>query len=391
MKCVILLLLGLTAWLSAAGLPAFETRNIITGLKMGYQVVIADLNRDGKPDVIVVDERSTELAWYENPGWNRHVLAVDVPRVINLECQDLNGDGIPEIALAHHFETNPDRSQGSVLLLEHTGDPRRLWAKRELDRVPTAHRLRWIPVEKGKLPWLLVAPLVGPKSYALDYADHAPIYAYRPGEWKRIPISTRLRGVLHSIAPVEWKRGDWQLLTASFDGIQRLAPTPRGEWRAFSIGKGNQEPCPRCGSSEVKMGFLGKQRFLATIEPWHGNQVAVYRERGGRWDRVVIEDAMVNGHALAVADLNGDGRDEIVASFRGEGFRLSVYQATDGSGATWSRTVLNEGGVAGADCKITDLTGDGRPDIVCSGASTGNVMLVENRGASHDTRPKSPQ
>jgi hypothetical protein len=377
---IALVLVCVAGALWGAELPGFRAKNIVTGLKMGYQVVLADLNRDAKLDVIVVDERSTELAWYENPGWQRHVLAAELPRVINLECQDLNGDGIPEIALAHHFETNPDRSQGTVLLLEHHGNPREAWKKRELDRVPTAHRLRWMPVEKGKLPWLLVAPLVGPKSYAPEYADHAPIYAYRPGEWKRMTVSSRLRGVLHSIAPVEWKRGDWQLLTASFDGLQRLEPAKRGEWKHVPIGKGSQEPCPLCGSSEVKMGSLGKQRFLATIEPWHGNQVAVYVERGKQWERVVIEEGMINGHALAVADLNGDGRDEIVGGFRGKGFRLSVYQAEDGDGSQWKRTVLDEGGVAGADCKIADMTGDARPDIVCSGASTGNVMLLENLG-----------
>lgn len=373
--------LVLVSSLCAGSVPAFRESQIISGLKMGYQLVLADLNRDGKLDVIVVDEGSAELAWFENPGWQRHVLVSGVPRTINLECHDLDGDGIPEIAMAHHFETNPDRSEGNVLLLEHDGDPRQPWKRKEIDRVPTAHRLRWILVEKGKAPWLLVAPLVGPKTYAPDYARITPIYAYRPGEWKRMTVSSQLHGVLHSIHPVEWRKGDWQLLTASFDGIQRLEPRSKGVWKHIPVAKGNPDPCPKCGSSEVKMGFLGKQRFLSTIEPWHGNQVVVYLERGREWDRVVIDDGMLNGHALAVADLDGDGRDEVVSGFRGKGFRISVYQAGDGHGREWARTVLNEGGVAGADCKIADLSGDGRPDIACSGASTGNVMLFENRGA----------
>ncbi len=373
--------LVLVSSLCAGIVPAFRESQIISGLKMGYQLVLVDLNRDGKLDVIVVDEGSAELAWFENPGWQRHVLVSGVPRTINLECHDLDGDGIPEIAMAHHFETNPDRSEGNVLLLEHDGDPRQPWKRKEIDRVPTAHRLRWIPVEKGKAPWLLVAPLAGPKTHAPDYAGITPIYAYRPGEWKRMTVSSQLHGVLHSIHPVEWRKGDWRLLTASFDGIQRLEPRSKGVWKHIPVAKGNPDPCPKCGSSEVKMGFLGKQRFLATIEPWHGNQVVVYLERGREWDRVVIDDGMLNGHALAVADLDGDGRDEVVSGFRGKGFRISVYQAGDGHGREWARTVLNEGGVAGADCKIADLSGDGRPDIACSGASTGNVMLFENRGA----------
>ena len=36
--------------------------------------------------------------------------------------------------------------------------------------------------------------------------------------------------------------------------------------------------------------------------------------------------------------------------------------------------------MAGTDCTIADFTGDGKPDIVCIGASTGNVNLYENLG-----------
>lgn len=371
----------LLAFCAQAGeLPSFRQRDIVTGLKMGYQVVVADLNRDGRLDVVVVDERSDELAWYENPSWRRHVLATGVPRVINLECQDLDGDGIPEIALAHYFETNPDRSAGDVLLFQHPGDPTQPWKRQAIDRVPTAHRVRWIPVEAGKAPWLLVAPIVGEGSYAPEYAGRVPIYAYRPGDWKRLRVSGSLNGILHSIDPVQWRPGQWQLLTASFDGLTRLEPRPEGEWRHVPLHPGNREPCPRCGTSEVKMGHLGKQRFLATIEPWHGNLLVVYLEQQDDWRRVVIEEDMVNGHALAVADLDGDGQDEIVGSFRGKDFRLSIYQAADAEGTRWTRTIVNQGGVAGADCKIADLTGNGKPDIVCSGASTGNVLLLENLG-----------
>jgi hypothetical protein len=84
---------------------------------------------------------------------------------------------------------------------------------------------------------------------------------------------------------------------------------------------------------------------------------------------------MVNGHALAVGDLNGDGRDEIVAGFRGKGFQLYVFIAADSSGERWERHVLDPGGIAAADCKIADLTGGGRPAIACAGASTANVKL----------------
>src|SRR5437588_10203772 len=103
---VVLSFLLATALL-AADLPQFRQTTITDSLHMGYQLVVADLNRDGRPDLIVVDERATELAWFENPTWERHVLIKDVPRTINLDTYDYDGDGIPEIAMGHNFETVP--------------------------------------------------------------------------------------------------------------------------------------------------------------------------------------------------------------------------------------------------------------------------------------------
>ena len=63
-------------------LPRFREHVITKELKFGYQLVVADLNGDGKKDLIAVDEAATQLAWFENqhPIWKRHVLATDVPR-----------------------------------------------------------------------------------------------------------------------------------------------------------------------------------------------------------------------------------------------------------------------------------------------------------------------
>jgi VCBS repeat protein len=47
--------------LPSTDLPRWQ-ETTVTSLKMGYQLVVADLNRDGRPDLIVVDERGTELA-----------------------------------------------------------------------------------------------------------------------------------------------------------------------------------------------------------------------------------------------------------------------------------------------------------------------------------------
>ena len=59
------------------------------------------------------------------------------------------------------------------------------------------------------------------------------------------------------------------------------------------------------------------RKFFASVEPWHGNEVVVYNDVGGQWQRRVIFDKVSSGHDIVVVDLNGDGRSDIVANDNG--------------------------------------------------------------------------
>ncbi len=125
------------------------------------------------------------------------------------------------------------------------------------------------------------------------------------------------------------------------------------------------------------MGDLDGERFVATIEPWHGNQVVVYRPTGSAWTRRPIDRSIEDGHTLVVVDLDDDGRDEIIAGERRG--RQSVYlYAADSDSGTWRRQVLDDGGMAAAGCAAHDLNTDGRSDIVCIGTGTENLKWYEN-------------
>jgi hypothetical protein len=192
-----------------------------------------------------------------------------------------------------------------------------------------------------------------------------------------------LQGVLHGIAITDWnKDGREEILSASFLGIDLFSLGKNRQWMRTKIANGKAAPCPRRGSREVAVGLLVRVRFLSAIEPWHGNQVVIYLQQGKAWVRQVIETGLNDGHVLLTTDLNGDGRDEIIAGYRGQGRSVYAYTAEDSKGTRWSRQVVDDGGIAAAGCAVADLNGDGRPDLACIGSATANLKWYENLGAS---------
>ena len=212
------------------------------------------------------------------------MLAVDVPRQLNADCWDVDGDGVPEVVLAYGFETSPDRSIGNVVLLHRGADVRQPWKAQEIDRVPTAHRAAWIDADGTGKKLLLVAPMVG-RRFPPGSDDPVPIYVYRPGQWKREMLSSLPQGVLHAINPVRWNEGPrQQLLTASYLGLYRFEWTG-GQWVATQLAKGDPA-LPEVRQQRSPSWAPGTHRFLAAIEPWHGNQLVVYvpdSSSGGAW------------------------------------------------------------------------------------------------------------
>jgi hypothetical protein len=365
---IAVLLLGFAGLTAAQPLP-FTPHTLATDLRGGYQTVIADLNRDGKPDIIALASGGTDLFWFENPTWKEHILASDLPHTINCAVSDVEGDGIPEIVIAWEFANDASKSVGKVGVLRHDGDPTRPWKLQEIDRIPTSHRIRWADVDGTGKKVAINAVLTGAHAVPPNYAgDHAPLVMYRPGEWKREVISEANDGVQHGIFITKWNPGDRRdsILTASFSGIHLLQLGPKG-WTRTEIAKGDPSPCPKCGSSDIAVGYSGKQKFLAAIEPWHGNQVVIYTLKNKAWQRQVIDDSLTDGHTIITADVDGDGKDEVIAGFRQGAKSVFVYR--EGKSG-WDKQVLDNGGMGAAACASADLNGDGAPDLVCIASTT---------------------
>jgi len=363
-----LLLLIAGSVIHAATVPVeFTERVIATDLVGGSQVVIADLNKDGKPDIITIARNNTDLIWFENPSWKRRLLAVDLRRMSNVAARDVDGDGIPEVVVAHEFADQPAQSLGILSVLQHGDDPREPWKIAEIDRIPTSRRLRWADLFGNGSKVLVDAPLTGPKA-----DDKTSIVLYKPGVWMRETIPQPSEGAVRGIYITDWDAdGAEDILTAGYTGIHVIRRSKIGEWSRTEI-----VPTP---AADVAAGWLGSKsvgtRFLTALS----TQIFVFRQDNkGKWQQQTIEDTVLDGGAILTADLNGDGSDEIIAGYRGQSRGVNVYYANGNK--TWTKYPLDSGGIAAADCAVADLNANGRPDVVCIGSDSANLKWYDNKG-----------
>jgi len=366
----------------------------------GYQVAVADVNGNGRPDILALSSVESVVEWYENPSWRARSITTKTKKNISLAPLFRPGYPVRGLALATAFALEDSRNGGDVWWVMPSLSVDSEWTLQFVGSAPTSHRLRWADLDGDGRLELVNAPLLGYGAEAPEYKVGAPLTWYempeallqghatagaaRSSAWTPHVIDDSLT-VIHGVNVMDWDGdGREEILTASFEGVHLFQSTGRGSdlrWPKTRLAEGDQVSKPRRGSSEIGVGRVHGRRFLATIEPWHGEQVVVYFDgkRGELWSRHVIDDSFRDGHALAVADLDGDGNDEIVAGYRGEGTSLYVYHAADSTGTRWEPQRLDDG-MAASGVVIADLNGDSRPDIVAIGASTGNVVWYENLG-----------
>ena len=384
------LLLGLAVILvsdtaiAAPQADKFERVVIDADFPGAYQVEVADVNGDKKPDIIVVGGGT--CAWYENPSWKKRIITgpKQTPGIISSATADLDGDGKAEIAIAYEFEMNAPK-KGKLLLAVQGATADDPWVLKPIADVGSIHRLRWGDWDGDRRLDLIVAPIFGPDAKPPTY-DQSPARLSlfdtgkdaKAGRWTRSTLAER--PVLHAIEVTPNKAsGRAEILTADNLGVAVLGAVKvdgdRQIMDYLSITSGAKGDPPKRGASEIHHGRLrGSRGFFATIEPWHGGTVAVNVPRsdgnGLEFTRTVIDDTLDDGHALWVADIDGDGTDEVFAGHRGKDHRVSMYRF---DGKAWIKTVIDRE-IAAQDLRGGDLDGDGRPDVVAVGGSTHNVV-----------------
>ena len=365
--------------------PAFTAVEVDTQVKIGYGITVADVNGDAKPDLLLADKNL--IVWYENPTWARHVMAEKLTEHdhVCIAAQDLDGDGKCEVAVGAGWNPSDTVASGAVFYLIPPADRTQRWEPVALPHEPTVHRMRWVKNADGRFD-LVMVPLHGRGNKpATGEGVGVKIVRYRmPADVKQpwtVEVLDESLHKTHNFDPVPWDADPAQeLLVGSMEGVFLLDAGAKPTQLAGADGG---------GAGEVRAGGLGAgQRFVATIEPMHGNKLVLHRPPAagatGLWTRMVLDESLADGHALACGDLLGLGRDQIVVGWRamnkpGVKVGIKLFTPLDAEGTQWRQTLIDDNTMACEDLCLADLDGDGKLDIIAAGRATKNVKVYFNK------------
>ena len=379
---IILLILAL----SDAIAPVFEAQTLDAEVAIGYGLAIGDVDGDGKSDILLADKK--QFVWYRNGDWKKFVIAENLTASDNvcIAARDIDEDGKVEIAVGAQWnpgETSDTTKSGAVFFLIRPKDPTQLWTPKQLHHEPTTHRMRW--VKNGDSAYLIVVPLHG-RGNANGAGEGVKVIAYElptnPAEnWKQTVIEESMH-LTHNLDVVGEKSSN-SILLGGKEGIRLIHPI-HSEWNSAPI---ELPSSPSVGELRLGSG-MNRVPFLATVEPMHGTNLVVYEGfeknlNSKNVRRTVLNSQLKEGHALAVGDFLGLGRDQIAVGWRvaneaGE-FGIRLFVPKNSSFSEFEEHWIDKNGMACEDLQAADLDGDGRLDLIASGRSTRNLKIYWNK------------
>jgi len=383
-------LCGCSALAAEVKFPQFRAVEIDAHIEIGYGVTVADVDGDGKPDILLADKK--QIVWYRNPNWEKHVMAENLTPLDNvcIAARDIDGAGKAEVAVGAQWNPGDTFNSGAVFYLIPPGDRTQKWQPVELPHEPTVHRMRWMRTGSQAYE-LVVAPLHG-RGNKSGQGEGVKILSYhKPSDPHEAWKTELINGALHMThnfelftPPGETHEG---MYVASKEGVFELMHESSG-WSSHEVAGGEPGDTNFTGAGEVRLGRLGDGRaFLAAVEPMHGNQLVVYYQPkspqdSGLWKRQLLDDSLKEGHALACGDLLGTGSDQIVVGWRAKNEQgkigIKLFARSPQDPEQWAQSLIDDNAMACEDLCLADLNGDGKLDVIASGRSTKNVKIYFN-------------
>ncbi|MGC1239977.1 MAG: VCBS repeat-containing protein [Chryseosolibacter sp.] len=369
--------------------PKFEAQVLDDNVAIGYGLAIGDVDGDRKPDILLADKK--QFVWYRNGDWKRFVMVEDLTTSDNvcIAARDIDGDGRVEVAVGAQWnpgETSDTVKSGSVHYLIRPKDPTQKWKPVQLHHEPTTHRMRWVKASGNKFH-LVVLPLHGRGNKGGE-GKGVRIFAYeKPSNpektWKlqllddSMHLTHNLDVVPHGDGEMIYIGGREGIKAFTFRDNKWVAPAS-GAWLVQNESFGEV----RAGGSKFVAGVQPMHGTELTVYTPADNTSISFTGQTAL-TRTVLLSGINQGHALATADMTGSGKLQIVMGWREPdkdgkvGVKLFVPE--DEKGTAWQSHWIDDNGMACEDLQVADLNADGKPEIIAAGRATRNLKIYWNR------------
>lgn len=300
---------------------------------------IADINGDGKPEIVAIDNINGCIIYFEYDGdprdsrsWTSHyVTEGGMPGAYDVDVADFNGDGRLDVAASGW------RIGNQFAWFENRGST---WRKHLIDRnASEARMVRAADINQNGLP-----DLVGTASGGGEVVWYA-----NPGDlidqvWKKYVIDSSPRPMHGQPVDVD-QDGDVDVVMSLGSNKNQDTYTPAFHQVVWYENDGHPERTPWKKhviadyfpmAFEAVAGDLdgdGNIEVVATAWGQHGS-IAVFKHRGdprGKWDKYTIKSDWVNANQVLLADIDGDGRLDILSCAEGSSNDLRWWRNEIGS------------------------------------------------------------
>jgi hypothetical protein len=364
---------------SAASETAFVPfQNVIVDSRIAGDCKMAgDIDGDGRVDLVVAGGKAEGLVWYRNPDWQKSLVAIPLVEFsTGGQLADINRDGHLDIIVAD------GSGPGNLLWFENPHGTqhasRSSWVRHTIGSIDGwANDLKVTDVDgDGRLDILVHS------------TDRVIIFFQEPNEsWTRAVFQLG-------------EGGDHGLGVGDLNGDERpdLVVRP-GRWLENPGGSAAREPAawpshpigqfPKTFKAEVA-DLAGNGRAGVVVSPPESDGDLLWwthlGDAGGSWSARAIAQDLPLAHTLQIADMDRDGRpDIVVAQMHTSAQRRVMVFYNRNNGDRWDAQVIDTAGLHNSI--VADANGDGLPDIFGSNYS-GNppVRLLLNRGRRSGAR-----
>jgi hypothetical protein len=374
--------LWLAGRMMAQGSDEIPFRKHTLDLGQSEGVAVADVNRDGRLDIISGENWYEQLPpGSEGPRWIKHKFR-NLPFTdgyledLSDLAVDVNGDGYPDVVTCSYWSK-------PLTWWENPGSRNQPWVEHVIEtRAPVEFVFLVDILNTGKPAQLL--PQFGDPNFPLTWYELEG--KGKDAHWVGHVVSPKSYG--HGIGAGD-VNGDGRTDIITPKGWFEAPADPRhGEWifhPEFDLGS---------------TGFIytmdvngdGLPDLVTTLA--HDYGIFWYEQKkdaqGNRtWVKHVIDNAWSQAHALTIADLKGNGEPVLVTGKRyyahehdpGANEPLGVYwyeKIQAGGRLQWRRHVIDYSTRTGGGMQIpvVDIDGDGDLDVIVAGKT--GLFLFEN-------------